>query len=438
MMDKEKAPDPINSIIKTINPVHQAFSKQNKDFNKYFLSLNLDVLNFVKILSNLNKKKSTTSKLYESLYKKNETNKYVYEQDIQKTFNKLKKMKDNKYLPKNLLEKFKFKFIDLDKPKKEKKKIMHDDQNLKYIKNKIKVNDNFYYEITLDPGRYDPKYNLIFKKTPNVYIEKEKKKKNTKINNDIDIDMNREKEKEEKDIKYIDNAFNKYKKLIIKSRNKDNKFITIDDIDKLRKFNNNRIVSPNTTKNNKKTKIFSSSMINFKPNKILTPKFQNINLKILNKTQNSSFFQHLPSVSKKNKIHSADFKTQNFQFESSSQNNLEEKKELNRCESCRNHVRIISFDKMVGREKKKRKDLRADYRSSSSIYKPSYEIVSPRHIRIRTKFEKFQNFKKYAVGKIIRNYYCFSPSDYFIFDINKKNKSIDKNYINNVNRKYNL
>ena len=167
-MDTEKASDTINSIIKTINPVHQAFSKQNKDFNKYFLSLNLDVLNFVKILSNINKKKLTPSKLYESLYKKNETNKYVYEQDIQKTFNKLKKMKDNKYLPKNLLEKFKFKFIDLDKPKKEKKKVLHDDQNLKYIKNKIKVNDNFYYEITLDPGRYDPKYNLIFKKTPNV------------------------------------------------------------------------------------------------------------------------------------------------------------------------------------------------------------------------------------------------------------------------------
>ena len=76
-MDTEKASDTINSIIKTINPVHQAFSKQNKDFNKYFLSLNLDVLNFVKILSNINKKKLTPSKLYESLYKKNETNKYV-------------------------------------------------------------------------------------------------------------------------------------------------------------------------------------------------------------------------------------------------------------------------------------------------------------------------------------------------------------------------
>ena len=436
-MDTEKASDTINSIIKTINPVHQAFSKQNKDFNKYFLSLNLDVLNFVKILSNINKKKLTPSKLYESLYKKNETNKYVYEQDIQKTFNKLKKMKDNKYLPKNLLEKFKFKFIDLDKPKKEKKKVLHDDQNLKYIKNKIKVNDNFYYEITLDPGRYDPKYNLIFKKTPNVYIEKEKKKKNKIINKDEDIDIN--KEKEEKDMKNNDiNGDNKYKKLFIKSRNKENKFLSINDIDKLKKFNNNRIISSNTTKNNnnKKTNIFSSSMINFKPNKILTPKFQNINLKILNKTQNSSFFQHLPSVSKKNKIHSADFKASNFQYDSNNQNTLEEKNELNRCESCRNHIRLISFDKMVGREKKKRKDLREDYRSS--IYKPSYEIVSPRHIRIRTKFEKFQNFKKYAVGKIIRNYYCFSPSDYFILDINKKNKSIDKDYMNNIYRKYNI
>ena len=167
----DKAPDAINSIIKTINPVHPAFSKQNKDFNKYFLSLNLDVLNFVKTLNRLQKKKLSSSKLYELLFKKIETNKYVYEKDIQKTFNKLYKMTDNKYLPKDLVDKFKFKsfYFDEDKKnKKETKKILHKNQNLKYAKNKIKINDNFYYEITLDPGRYDPKYNLIFKKTPKI------------------------------------------------------------------------------------------------------------------------------------------------------------------------------------------------------------------------------------------------------------------------------
>ena len=89
---------------------------------------------------------------------------------------------------------------------------------------------------------------------------------------------------------------------------------------------------------------------------------------------------------------------------------------------------------MTGRKQKK-VDIRADYRSS--IYKPNYEIVTPKYIRRKTKLEKFQNFKRYAVGKIIRNYYCFSPSDYFIFDINKNNRTFDKNYINKINIKYN-
>ena len=119
-MYTQKAPDPINSIIKTINPVHPAFSKQNKDFNKYFLSLNLDVLNFVKTLNRLQKKKLSSSKLYELLFKKTDTNKYVYEQDIQKTFNRLKKMTDNKYLPKDLVDKFKFKPFDANKKDKDK------------------------------------------------------------------------------------------------------------------------------------------------------------------------------------------------------------------------------------------------------------------------------------------------------------------------------
>ena len=69
MTNIEKPPDAINNIIKTINPVHQAYSKQNKDYNKYFLSLNLDVLNFMKTLNKLTKKKVSSS-LFETLYKK--------------------------------------------------------------------------------------------------------------------------------------------------------------------------------------------------------------------------------------------------------------------------------------------------------------------------------------------------------------------------------
>ena len=429
-MELEKTPDAINSIIKTINPIHKAFSKQNKDYNKYFLSLNLDVLNFVKTLNKLHKKKSTSSKLYESLYKKNESKKFTYEQDIINTFNKLKKMTDNKYLPKNLMDKFKFKFFDMEKTKKnENKKLVRNNANLKYIRNKIKVNDNFYYEITLDPGRYDPKYDLIFKKVPNVYIEKEKIKNKTYLCNDFNMRENYNNNKHKDEF----NTKNSIKKITINSRFKENKFLSLNDIDKLRKFPSKNIISSNTTKNIKKTKIFSSSMINFKPSKMLTPKFQNINLRILNKTQGSAFFHNF---NKKNKIYSADFKNTNFHLDSSNnQNEIQEKKNLNRCESCRNHIGIISFDKMTGREKKK-VDFRADYRSS--MYNTNYEMITPKYLRLKTKFQKFQNFKRYAVGKIIRNYYCFSPSDYFIFDINKKEKSSDKNYINNVNRKYNI
>ena len=69
----------------------------------------------------------------------------------------------------------------------------------------------------------------------------------------------------------------------------------------------------------------------------------------------------------------------------------------------------------------------------------NYDMASPKLIRLRKKFERFQNYKKFAVNKIIRHYNCFSPSDYFIFDINKKNRSIDnKDYISKVNIKYNL
>ena len=433
-MYTQKAPDPINSIIKTINPVHPAFSKQNKDFNKYFLSLNLDVLNFVKTLNRLQKKKLSSSKLYELLFKKTDTNKYVYEQDIQKTFNRLKKMTDNKYLPKDLVDKFKFKSFDANKKdkedKNEAKKILHNDDNLKYTKNKIKINDNFYYEITLDPGRYDPKYNLIFKKTPNVYFVKEKLKRNESIH------------KEKDNSKELAKIKGKSNKLTLKESNK-NKFISLNDLDKIRELSNKRLLSSNYTTINKDNvkKVFSSSMINFKPNKIFTPSFQNINLQLLNKTQNSNFFDNLNSnynTTSKLKFYSSNFKNQNYDYDSNNQNIiLKERKKLKRSESCKNHIRIISFDKMVGRERKKKKDLRAEYRSSNRDI--NYDIVSPRLIRLRSKFQKFQNFKKFAVNKIIRHYNCFAPSDYFIFDINKKNKSIDKKeFISNVNIKYNL
>ena len=74
----DKTPDAINSIIKTINPVHQAYSKQNKNFNKYFLSLKLDVLNVVKTLNRLQKKYAGKTD-QESMMKQNQEMLAIYQ-----------------------------------------------------------------------------------------------------------------------------------------------------------------------------------------------------------------------------------------------------------------------------------------------------------------------------------------------------------------------
>ena len=445
-MDLFKKPDAINSIVKTIDPVHLAYSKQNKEYNKYFLSLNLDVLNFMKTLNKLHKRKKAPT-LYETLYKKNETNKYIYERDIQKTFNKLRKMTDNKYVPKELMDKFKFN-IDIREKKFNKKSSKKNDGT--EIRNKIKVNDNFFNEITLDPGRYDPKYSLIFKKTPNIYFEKYKQ------NNSCDIIQLKNEDVTYNEINKENDALNKQKdkikekldKLNQKEKNidTDKKLLSLNDIDKFKKINNNsmnRIMSSNYSKGGEQNKkIFSSSMISFTPGELLQPKINTVNLKLFNKTQNSNFFQKINLKKNKNRKNSADAQSKKIEFNyiSNKKNNtfIEEKMipKLDRCQSCKNsNMKIFSFNKMRSRKKNL---FRVKQDSRRLIYSPDCEIYTAKEIKLKLKYEKFQNFKKYAVNKIIRNYNYFSPKDYFIFDINRKNKTNDKNYINNINEKYNI
>ena len=453
MTNIEKPPDAINNIIKTINPVHQAYSKQNKDYNKYFLSLNLDVLNFMKTLNKLTKKKVSSS-LFETLYKKNDTNKFSYEKDILKTFNKLKNMKNNKFIPEDLNDNFKFKFKFNEKNTKKKKTIKNNSKNQR---NKNKENDNFYYGITLDPGRYDPKYNLIFKRIPDVYFEKNKynipnvnEMSNTNIKNEQNFKEN-EINKENKDNinqeknKVEINFKNKFRKINARGRNREQQLVYLSDIDKTRKDNISKLISSNTSIHNQNPniKIFYSSMINFQPSKILTPTFHNIDLHILNKSHNSSFYhnQNRNQNKKNTKIFSSDLQSPNFfHFPSTLNNTYFEEKEkaiLNRCKSSKiSNVKIFSFNKMKGRKKNL---FGGKKLSRSSVYNPNYDFITPKQIKLKTKYEKLQNFKKYAVNKIIRNYYCFSPYDYFIFDINnKKNKTIDKNYIINIKKNYNI
>ena len=183
-------------------------------------------------------------------------------------------------------------------------------------------------------------------------------------------------------------------------------------------------------------------MISFTPGELLQPKINTVNLKLFNKTQNSNFFQKINLKKNKNRKNSADAQSKKIEFNyiSNKKNNtfIEEKMipKLDRCQSCKNsNMKIFSFNKMRSR-KKNLFGVKQD--SRRLIYSPDCEIYTAKEIKLKLKYEKFQNFKKYAVNKIIRNYNYFSPKDYFIFDINRKNKTNDKNYINNINEKYNI
>ena len=88
--------------------------------------------------------------------------------------------------------------------------------------------------------------------------------------------------------------------------------------------------------------------------------------------------------------------------------------------------KTISFKRMKGRE---------TYKSSNRIpgmmnYKPNYDSTFPHVPRITFKnLEDKTVYKKYKIGKIIRNYSC-EANKYFIFDFNKhqnKNKKLKKN-----------
>ena len=95
-----------------------------------------------------------------------------------------------------------------------------------------------------------------------------------------------------------------------------------------------------------------------------------------------------------------------------------EKMTINSCKSSKNsNKKTFSFTKTRSRNKNL-SELKPI--SSSYINSPKSGIYSPKEIRLKLENKKFQNFKKYAVNKIIRNYNYYSPRDYFIFDINEK------------------
>ena len=161
--------DPILSIIKSIKPQKFIYSKQNKQFNKYFLSLNPCGNNFNKILDKIHKT-NTNINFHKKESKLKKINKSIVDEEIQKIFNRLERMNYNKYLPRTLINKMKI--YNLEERQKQKKN--EENNKIKKLKKITQLDEKYYNGITLDPGRYDPKYNLIFRRTKDIYIGRPK------------------------------------------------------------------------------------------------------------------------------------------------------------------------------------------------------------------------------------------------------------------------
>ena len=100
------------------------------------------------------------------------------------------------------------------------------------------------------------------------------------------------------------------------------------------------------------------------------------------------------------------------------------KKKTNKNSSVENIRCPIIFDRMPGRYRPLN-FIDKDKDACRINYNPDYDIIR-QHI-LSTIFKckrKFENYKKYITGRIIRSY-CYSPDNYFVFEIknNKNNKS---------------
>jgi hypothetical protein len=412
--------DGLTSIIKSIVPVKFVFSKKSKEFDRYFIYKNLD--NFIKTFDKTNRARSAFFPDSPKINNNNNNNKYVYEYDIQKTFKLLEKIKStNKYLPMSLREKNKDKIIKENNIKNREYK------SFTRLLNNIQPSENFYDRITLDPGRYDPKYSLRFKRTINTYIKHPNinLKKNL-LNNEKENFISKYEHKKDKS-----SNINKTKE-IIKNKRKFTKIDSNSKEEKKRKYSLlNNYINQSSSQINLLTKHINSKKHISSFNKTSSSPLLNINLNsraITPKNGKITLKKNLNRKYNNKKIFSARIKKHNFNF------NLENKNEEEEINSFGPNTgflkNVISFDKIRGRNK----NLFNIREEIKSIYAPKYDTIRPKmQIKEFTLRKSLRSFKKYVVGKIIRSYHC--TPNYFIFDINE-NKNIEGDYKYIFEKKY--
>jgi hypothetical protein len=437
-LNKEK--DNIISIVKSLHPINYLYSKQNRDYEKHFRNSSLKGL-----IKQINTRKTYNEFLIpgESIEDLDNKKNTFMDVNFKSTFNYIDELNKVKSLPLSQMNKFSKNLYKIkDKSKKNEDKILLKirQKESRNIPKKKSWDEN----VTLDPGKYCPKYDYIRKKIPCAFIGRpknteDKEEIENNNNNKIEEKNNKEKKSEEnskiinkennkdnskdnnkdnnndnnKDNKEIKNANQKNDKTILKLNN----MKTCDEKNKLNKTNflyknSNKkiqILSKQKEKNSSRSIIKNqntvsswSNTLDFESSKKLTEQHKSKDIKNISIENNSKF-----NCYSTQRIDLKKYSKKNLFKNSSSMDSL-------RCP--------IIFDKMQGREKFQNldKDSKQPYRI---IYNPNYNALRP-HIPA-VKFnsgKKNQDYKKYIVGKILRSY-CNDPKEYFVFEY-KENQEI--------------
>ena len=427
--------DNIITIVKTLKPIKNIYSKQNKDFDKYFHGLSLKYLvAHMKIQKKYNPYLNPGESLDEP------DNNSIMNINFKSTFNYLDELNKVKSLPTIKKISNNIKIIKNKTKGKKNKKILEkkkQDEISNLIRKKM-----WDENVTLDPGRYYPKYDYIRKKIPCAFIGK------PKITEEDYIIQNEEKKEEtEKKIKKEkiniqekkeenDNINNKD----IKNANPKNKIILNEsDSSKilLDKINSNLDSPKKNNMNNRSNILYPSANKKMKISQ-KTDKFSSSIIKHQNTASSWSNTLELDSSKKLSEQYKTRDNNRNISLENSSKFNYYSTQKINFKTNKRYNKRYslknmsmnnlkcpIIFDKMQGRDELDELDKKskAVYRIN---YNPDYNALRPHIPTIKFKsVRQYQDFKKYINGKIIRSYW-YNPQQYFVFEY-KENKENDMN-----------
>ena len=426
--------DNIITIVKTLKPIKNIYSKQNKDFDKYFHGLSLKYLvDHMKIQKKYNPYLNPGESLDEP------DNNSIMNINFKSTFNYLDELNKVKSLPiisqmNKISNNIK---IIKNKTKGKKSKKTLEKKRQEEINNLVRKK-MWDENVTLDPGRYYPKYDYIRKKIPCAFIGKPKI-----TEEDYLIIQNEENKKEEMDKKI------KKEKIIIKEKKEENSNINNKDIKNANTRNKIMLNESNSSKilidkininldSPKKNNINNRSNILYqsanKKIKILSQKTDKFSSSILKHQNTASSWSNTLELDSSKKL-SEQYKTRdnrNISLENNSKYNYYSTQKINYKNNKRYSLKNMSmnnlkcpiiFDKMQGRDELEELDKKSKVNYIIN-YNPDYNALRPHIPTIKFKsVRQFQEFKKYINGKIIRSY-SYNPQQYFVFEY-KENKEND-------------